>query len=128
MHRSRGRRQAPRGRDERMSAVDYKLATVGKPMPMTDARTKIRGLGKYADDLHVAGMLIGRILHSPHAHARIVSIDTSRAEALPGVVGMVTGKDAPTPYGILPIGHDECVFAVDKVRYVGDNVASVAAT
>jgi 4-hydroxybenzoyl-CoA reductase subunit alpha len=97
-------------------------------MPMTDARTKIVGLGKYADDLHVPGMLIGRILHSPHAHARIVSIDASRAEALPGVYGVVTGKDAPTPYGILPIGHDECVFAVDKARYIGDNVAAVAAT
>lgn len=97
-------------------------------MPMTDARTKIVGLGKYADDLVVPGMLTGRILHSPHAHARIVSIDASRAEALPGVRGVVTGKDAPTPYGILPIGHDECVFAVDKARYIGDNVAAVAAT
>lgn len=110
-----------------MSTADHKPATIGKPMPMTDARTKILGLGKYADDLHVPGMLIGRILHSPHAHARIVSIDASRAAALPGVHGIATGKDAPTPYGILPIGHDECVFAVDKVRYVGDNVAAVAA-
>jgi 4-hydroxybenzoyl-CoA reductase subunit alpha len=111
-----------------MSTSDLKLSTVGKPMPMTDARTKIVGLGKYADDLVVPGMLIGRILHSPHAHARIVSIDSSRAEALPGVRGVVTGKDAPTPYGILPIGHDECVLAVDKARYIGDNVAAVAAT
>jgi 4-hydroxybenzoyl-CoA reductase subunit alpha len=111
-----------------MSAIDQKTATIGKPMPMTDARTKIVGLGKYADDLRVPGMLIGRILHSPHAHARIVSIDASRAEALPGVHGVATGKDAPTPYGILPIGHDECVFAVDKARYVGDNIAAVAAT
>jgi 4-hydroxybenzoyl-CoA reductase subunit alpha len=111
-----------------MSTADYKPATIGKPMPMTDARTKIVGLGKYADDLHVPGMLIGRILHSPYAHARILSIDSSQAEALPGVHGIATGKDAPTPYGILPIGHDECVFAVDKVRYVGDNVAAVAAT
>lgn len=111
-----------------MSVPDHKTATVGKPMPMTDARTKILGLGKYADDLHVPGMLIGRILHSPHAHARILSIDTSRAAALPGVQGIATGVDAPTPYGILPIGHDECVFAVDKVRYIGDNVAAVAAT
>jgi 4-hydroxybenzoyl-CoA reductase subunit alpha len=108
--------------------MDQKPVTIGKPMPMTDARTKIVGLGKYTDDLHVPGMLIGRILHSPHAHARIVSIDTSRAEALPGVHGIATGKDAPTPYGILPIGHDECVFAADKARYVGDNVAAVAAT
>jgi 4-hydroxybenzoyl-CoA reductase subunit alpha len=105
-----------------------KTNTVGKRMPMTDARTKILGLGKYADDLVVPGMLFGRILHSPHAHARILSIDTQRAASLPGVRGIVTGRDAPTPYGILPIGHDECVFAVDKVRYIGDNVAAVAAT
>ncbi|HXW54433.1 MAG TPA: 4-hydroxybenzoyl-CoA reductase subunit alpha [Candidatus Cybelea sp.] len=105
-----------------------KTTTVGKPMPMTDARTKILGLGKYADDLTVPGMLIGRILHSPYPHARIVRIDTSVAEGLDGVRGIATGRDAPTPYGILPIGHDECVFAVDKVRYIGDNVAAVAAT
>jgi 4-hydroxybenzoyl-CoA reductase subunit alpha len=111
-----------------VSSIEQKPATIGKPMPMTDARTKIVGLGKYADDLRVPGMLIGRILHSPHAHARIVSIDASRALALSGVHGVATGKDAPTRYGILPIGHDECVFAVDKARYVGDNVAAVAAS
>jgi len=113
---------------DEISVAQPKTTTVGKRMVMTDARTKIVGHGKYADDLSVPGMLIGRILHSPHAHARILSIDTSRAEALPGVKGVATGKDAPTPYGILPIGHDECVFAVDKVRYIGDNVAAVAAT
>jgi 4-hydroxybenzoyl-CoA reductase subunit alpha len=111
-----------------MSAIETKTSTVGKRMVMTDARTKIVGQGKYTDDLSVPGMLIGRILHSPYAHARIVSIDFSKAEALPGVKGIATGKDAPTPYGILPIGHDECVFAVDKARYIGDNVAAVAAT
>ena len=97
-------------------------------MAMTDARAKVTGLGKYADDLAVPGMLIGRFLHSPHAHAIIRSIDTSRAEALPGVKAVATGKDAPNPYGILPIGHDERVFALDKARYIGDNVAAVAAT
>ncbi len=111
-----------------MTAGKAKLSTIGKPMAMTDARTKIVGLGKYADDFSVPGMLVGRILHSPYPHARILSIDASRAETLPGVKGVATGKDAPTPYGILPIGHDECVFAVDKVRYIGDNVAAVAAT
>lgn len=100
---------------------------IGRPLPMTDARAKVTGRGKYADDLVVPGMLYGRILHSPYAHARIVSIDTSAAERLPGVHAVATGRDAPTPYGILPIGHDECVFAVDRVRYIGDNVAAVAA-
>ncbi|HJY87545.1 MAG TPA: 4-hydroxybenzoyl-CoA reductase subunit alpha [Candidatus Acidoferrales bacterium] len=100
---------------------------IGQPLPMTDAPAKITGLGKYADDLLVPGMLYGKILHSPHAHARIRAIDTSKAEALPGVKAVATGGDAPHPYGILPIGHDERVFALDKARYIGDNLAAVAA-
>jgi 4-hydroxybenzoyl-CoA reductase subunit alpha len=104
------------------------FSIIGKRMAMTDARAKVTGLGKYADDLSVSGMLIGKFLHSPHAHARIRSIDTSRAEALPGVKAVATGRDAQIPYGILPIGHDERVFALDKARYIGDNVAAVAAT
>src|SRR5713101_1739578 len=101
---------------------------IGKPLPMTDAPAKVTGLGKYTDDLAVPRMLFGRILHSPHPHARIRSIDTSKAEALPGVKAVAAGRDAPNPYGILPIGHDERVFALDKARYIGDNVAAVAAT
>jgi 4-hydroxybenzoyl-CoA reductase subunit alpha len=97
-------------------------------MPMVEARQKVTGLGRYTDDLTAPGMLIGKILHSPHAHARIRSIDLSAALRLPGVKAAACGQDAPKPYGILPIGHDECVFAVDKVRYIGDNVAAVAAT
>ena len=104
------------------------LTIIGKRLPMTDARPKVTGLGKYADDLVAPGMLVGRILHSPHAHARIRAIDATRAEALPGVKAVCTGRDAPNPYGILPIGHDERVFALDKARYIGDNVAAVAAT
>ncbi len=103
-------------------------SVIGKPLPMTDAPAKVTGLGKYTDDLAVPGMLYAKILHSPHAHARIRSIDTSKAEALPGVKAVATSRDAPTPYGILPIGHDECVFSIDKARYIGDNVAAVAAT
>ena len=94
---------------------------------MVDAAGKTTGAGKYADDLSLPGMLIGRILHSPYPHARIRSIDTSRAEKLEGVVAVITGKDAPNPYGILPVGHDEHAMATDKVRYVGDNVACVIA-
>lgn len=104
------------------------FSVIGKSLPMTDARAKVTGLGKYADDLVVPGTLIGKILHSPYPHARIRKIDASRAEALPGVKAVATGQDAPNPYGILPIGHDERVFQTDKVRYIGDNVAAVAAT
>jgi len=95
---------------------------------MVDAAEKTTGSGKYTDDLSLPGMLVGKILHSPYPHARITSIDPSRAEKLEGVIAVVVGKDAPTPYGILPVGHDEHALALDKVRYVGDNVACVVAT
>ena len=103
------------------------FSIIGKPIAMVDAAGKTTGSGKYADDLSLPGMLIGKILHSPYPHARIKRIDTSRAEKLDGVVTVVVGTDAPNPYGILPVGHDEYALALDKVRYVGDNVACVAA-
>jgi 4-hydroxybenzoyl-CoA reductase subunit alpha len=103
------------------------FSIIGKPTAMVDAAGKTTGAGKYADDMSLPGMLVGKILHSPFPHARIKRIDASRAEKLEGVVSVVTGKDAPNPYGILPVGHDEHALATDKVRYVGDNVACVAA-
>ncbi len=103
------------------------FSIIGKPTAMIDAAEKTTGGGKYADDLSVPGMLIGKILHSPYPHARIKRIDTSRAEKLDGVVAVAIGKDAPNPFGILPVGHDEHALALDKVRYVGDNVACVVA-
>ncbi len=104
------------------------FSVVGKRTAMIDAAEKTTGAGKYTDDLSVPGMLVGKILHSPYPHARIKRIDTSRAQQLEGVVAVVVGKDAPNPYGILPVGHDEHALALDKVRYVGDNVACVVAT
>lgn len=103
------------------------FSIVGKPTAMIDAAEKTTGGGKYTDDLSVPGMLVGKILHSPYPHARIKRIDTSRAEQLEGVVTVAIGKDAPNPFGILPVGHDEHALALDKVRYVGDNVACVVA-
>jgi 4-hydroxybenzoyl-CoA reductase subunit alpha len=103
------------------------FSIIGKRIAMVDAAGKTTGAGKYTDDLSLPGMLVGKILHSPYPHARIKRIDTSRAEKLDGVIAVATGKDAPNPYGILPVGHDEHALAVDKVRYVGDNVACVAA-
>jgi 4-hydroxybenzoyl-CoA reductase subunit alpha len=103
------------------------FSIIGKPTAMIDAAEKTTGAGKYTDDLSVPGMLIGKILHSPYPHARIKRIETSRAEKCEGVVAVVVGKDAPNPYGILPVGHDEYALALDKVRYVGDNVACVVA-
>ena len=107
--------------------MSERFSIIGKPLAMIDAAGKTTGAGKYTDDLSVPGMLVGKILHSPHPHARIKRIDTGRAENLDGVVCVVVGADAPNPYGILPVGHDEHALAIDKVRYVGDNVACVAA-
>jgi 4-hydroxybenzoyl-CoA reductase subunit alpha len=103
------------------------FSIIGKPTAMIDAAEKTTGAGKYTDDLSVPGMLVGKILHSPYPHALIKRIDTSRAQKIDGVVAVVVGKDAPNPYGILPVGHDEHALALDKVRYVGDNVACVVA-
>ncbi len=103
------------------------FSIIGKPTAMIDAAEKTTGAGKYTDDLSVPGMLVGKILHSPYPHARIKRIDASRAETCDGVVAVAVGKDAPNPYGILPVGHDEYPLALDKVRYVGDNVACVVA-
>jgi len=103
------------------------FSVIGKPIALIDSAGKTTGAGKYADDLSLPGMLIGKILHSPYPHAIIEDIDASRALAFEGVVTVVTGRDAPNKYGILPVGHDETALAVDKVRYVGDNVACVVA-
>jgi len=101
---------------------------VGRRVPRIDARVLASGQAVFTDDIRLPGMLYGKILTSPHAHARILSIDTSRAEALEGVHAVLTGADVPeTPYGVSPARYDEQVLARDKVRYVGDEVAAVAA-
>ncbi|HVI77419.1 MAG TPA: molybdopterin cofactor-binding domain-containing protein, partial [Candidatus Acidoferrum sp.] len=107
--------------------MSKEFSIIGKRTAMVDAAEKTTGAGKYTDDLRVPGMMVGKILHSPYPHARIKRIDTSHAEKLEGVVAVVIGKDAPKTYGILPVGHDEYPLALDKVRYVGDNVACVVA-
>src|SRR5579859_7651615 len=103
------------------------FSIIGKSVALIDSSGKTTGAGKYADDLSLPGMLIGKILHSPYPHAVIKRIDASRALKLDGVVTVVTGEDAPNKYGILPVGHDETALAVGKVRYIGDNVACVVA-
>jgi 4-hydroxybenzoyl-CoA reductase alpha subunit len=100
---------------------------IGKPIPLIDGLKKTTGEGIYTDDIKMPGMLVGKILRSPVPHARIVKIDTSKAEALPGVHAVVIGKEAPNTFGVLPISEDETAMAVDKVIYIGDCVAGVAA-
>lgn len=103
------------------------LTVIGRRMRKTDGLAKSTGRARYADDLVLPGMLHGKILRSPHPHARILSIDTAEAEALPGVFAVVTGAEMPTPYGIIVWTPDEQALATDKVRYIGDAVAAVAA-
>ena len=103
------------------------FTVIGKPTPMLDGRARVSGVAQYTADLTAPGMLYGKVLHSTVAHARIRRLDVSRAAALPGVHAVVTGKEFPNTYGILPVGHDEGALAVEKVRYIGDNVAAVAA-
>jgi len=103
-------------------------SVIGKSVPKIDARDKVTGRAKYTGDLKMPGMLIGKVLRSPHAHARILAIDTSRAERIPGVMAVITAKDVPsTVYGISPARYDETIFAIEKVIQVGDKVAAVAA-
>ncbi len=93
-----------------------------------DTPAKATGRAVYVDDISKPGMLYGALLQSPLAHANILSIDTSAAEALPGVKCVVTAKEAGlTPYGVSPARYDETLFCHDKVRYVGDEIAAVAA-
>lgn len=104
------------------------LNVVGTRVPMLDAAQKAKGAALFTDDLVLPAMLHGKILRSPVAHAKIINIDTSRAAKLPGVKGVVTGKDIPDrQYGIVPMAKDEYALARDKVRYIGDDVAAVCA-
>src|SRR6266705_7055501 len=100
---------------------------IGAPLPKVDAYAKVTGRALYADDIMLPRMLYGRLLRSPHPHARILSIDIRQALELPGVVAVLTGEDLPQKFGILPSSQDEYALAIDKVRYVGDPVAAVAA-
>src|SRR5579859_4159038 len=100
---------------------------IGAALPKVDAYGKVTGRALYADDIMLPRMVFGRLLRSPHAHARILSIDTSLAMALPGVLSVITGQDLPQRYGILPSSQDEYALALEKVRYVGDPVVAVAA-
>jgi 4-hydroxybenzoyl-CoA reductase alpha subunit len=100
---------------------------IGARMRKADSIQKATGEAIYADDLAPPRMAHGKILRSPHAHARIVSVDTSAASALPGVFAVMTGSDLPTPYCVIPWTPDETALATDKVRYIGEGVAAVAA-
>ncbi len=113
------------------------LSVVGKRLPRFDALDKATGAARYTVDIKLPGMLIGKILRSPHPHARILQVDTSKAEKIPGVVAVMTGADTPkvrftrskgsvTIVKPEKIVEDEMVIN-DKARYIGEPVAAVAA-
>jgi 4-hydroxybenzoyl-CoA reductase alpha subunit len=100
---------------------------VGTSLAKPDGLPKTTGAARYADDLKLPRMAFCRLLRATRPHARIVSIDTSRARAAKGVFAVVTGADLPVKYGVLPVGQDEEALCSEKVRYIGDAVAAIAA-
>src|SRR5262249_60207604 len=103
------------------------LKVVGKPFRKVDAPPKCNGQTLFADDIVLPRMLYAKLLRSHVPHALIKRIDVSPALNMPGVVAVLTGKDLPIPYGILPVSQDEHALCVNKVRFIGDPVAAVAA-
>ena len=104
-----------------------RLDVVGKARRRIDGRGKVTGQSRFADDLSLPRMLHCKLLRSTHPHAIIESIDVSRAQAYPGVHLVLTGRDFPIPFGIMPASQDEYPLASERVRYVGDPVAAVIA-
>jgi 4-hydroxybenzoyl-CoA reductase alpha subunit len=100
---------------------------IGRPRRRVDGRAKVTGLTRFADDMVLPRMVHCKLLRSPLPHARIESIDASRARAHPGVQLVLTGRDFPVTFGILPVTQDEYPLAPEVVRYVGDPVAAVIA-
>src|SRR4030081_3589088 len=109
-----------------MTPPAEELSIVGKSLIKPDAFAKVSGQTKFADDLALPRMVYGRILRSPHPHARILHVDTARARAHPGVLAVLTGDDLPIKFGILPVSQDEETLAREKGRYVGEPIAAVA--
>jgi 4-hydroxybenzoyl-CoA reductase alpha subunit len=103
------------------------LSVIGQPLVKVDAAAKVTGQTVFADDLVLPRMAFARLLRSPHPHARIRRIDVSRAAAAPGVLATLVGAELPIPFGILPVSQDEHALSLDRVRFVGDPVAAVAA-
>jgi 4-hydroxybenzoyl-CoA reductase subunit alpha len=111
-----------------MSTGKQDFAIIGQPLPKIDAWAKVTGDTRYADDLVLPRMAHGKLLRSPHPHARITRLDTTRARQVPGVYAVITGHDLPrVKFGILPVSQDEEALCTEKVRMVGDAVAAVAA-
>ncbi|MDP2268217.1 MAG: molybdopterin-dependent oxidoreductase, partial [Deltaproteobacteria bacterium] len=108
------------------------FSIIGKKTPDHDAVPMVTGEAKYGVDVALPGMLHGKVLYSSYPHARILNIDITKAERLPGVKAVITGKDTPRKPYVFPLGpppevRDTYIMTIDKVRYTGDAVAAVAA-
>src|SRR4051794_34660260 len=115
------------GKTESMSTTN-----IGMPVRRLDYETKVTGQAHYLADMQIPGICHGKILRSPLPHARIKSIDTSKAQRAPGVIAVLTRDDILHDEGIEPfygpVFKDQTIVAVEKVRHVGDPVAAVAAS
>jgi 4-hydroxybenzoyl-CoA reductase subunit alpha len=117
----------PEWPEGRSGAPYGEFSVIGRRNRKIEGRAKVTGRAVYTDDITLPRMLHGKLLRSIHAHARIRAIDASAALALPGVHAVITGRDLPGYFGIIPWTEDEQALCTDKVRYVGDAVAAVAA-
>ncbi|MBI2305555.1 MAG: molybdopterin-dependent oxidoreductase [Chloroflexi bacterium] len=113
------------GGQRRLARPGHKL--VGENVERIDAREKVTGQARFAGDLFIEGMLYAKVLRSPHHHAMIRGIDTAEAEKVPGVVGVFTAKDIPGVNNLPGSRPSAYLFAQDRVRFVGEGVAVVAA-
>ena len=103
------------------------LEVVGKPVPRIDAIDKVTGTARYGADYYFPNMAYGKVLRTQYPHAKILKVDTSKAEQYPGVLAVLTAKDVPGSNRFGVVFKDECILAEDKVRYMGDAIAIVAA-
>jgi 4-hydroxybenzoyl-CoA reductase subunit alpha len=107
--------------------VKKRLDVIGKARRRVDGRAKATGQLRFADDLSLPRMVHAKLLRSPHPHAVIENVEVEKARKHPGVLLVLTGKDFPVPFGIMPVSVDEFPLAPERVRYVGDPVAAVIA-
>src|SRR2546425_5554569 len=111
----------------RKPRAGWNMNVIGKARRRVDGRAKVTGQTRFADDIVLPRMLHMKLLRSPHAHALIEQINVEQARGLAGVYLVLTGKDFPVTFGILPVTQDEFPLAPEHVRYVGDPVAAVVA-
>ena len=124
---SEDRLQPPRWEGGRSGPPNGTFGTIGRRNRKVEGLAKVTGRAVYTDDLTLPRMLHAKLLRSLHAHARIVAIDASAALAMPGVHAVITGRDLPEYFGIIPWTQDEQALCEHKARYVGDAIAAVAA-